>query len=468
MALGIVFVRLPRLLRTSSFRLTLFYAGIFCTSFLALFGIVYWSSETIMGRQIDGTLVGEIHELKAAGIGSGKARSIDVISEFIERSPDFLYLLQSADGVRLAGNFRFPLTPLTGRYHPPPKSGDSNEAVHGRGETLADGTYLFVGRNTRELADLMQAVQEAFEWGLGLTILIALAGGAYASHQVLRRIETMSIASRDIMAGNLNRRLVVRGTDDEFDHLAVSLNSMLDRIQFLMEGLSQVSSDIAHELRTPLTRLRQRTELAALASTNAESLQHALYMALSDIDAVLETFAALLRITQIEKAAGRGRFTAVDLTEVLKTVAEIYQPKAEERHQTLEERICAELIVDGDRELLIQLFANLVDNAIQHTPPSTHIAIATKVMSRTVDVTIADDGNGVPDAMRTRVFQRFFRLERSRTTSGNGLGLSLAAAIATMHQTEIALTDNQPGLRATIRLRRIASSSKKNLLGEER
>ena len=426
---------------------------------MALFAIVYWSSETIMARQIDSAVSVEIKELKAAGVGSGRLRSIAVVSEFMTRSTDFLYLLQSADGGKLAGNFPAPLKPVVGKYRPPPLDDGSNEAVHGWGEYLADGDYLFVGRDIQELTELKQLVQETFEWCFGLTIVIALAGGAYASHQVLTRIETMSTASRDIMTGDLARRLAVRGTNDEFDHLAVSLNTMLDRIQFLMEGLGQVSSDIAHELRTPLTRLRQRTELATRSSTDTTSLRAALHKALADIDSVLETFSALLRITQIEAAAGRKRFIAMDLTEVLKTVVEIYLPMAEEKKQTLEERIHAQLVVEGDRELLLQLFANLIENAIRHTPPSTHIAIATEVTPDWVDVVITDNGEGIPELMRSRVFRRFFRLEGSRTTPGTGLGLSLAAAIATMHHTKIELADNRPGLKATTRLKRVTGSN---------
>ncbi|MBS0222558.1 MAG: HAMP domain-containing protein [Proteobacteria bacterium] len=435
--------------------MTLFYAGIFCASFLALFAIVYWSSATIMGRQIDESVTGEIMELKAAGVGSGRVRSIAVVTEFTERSPDFLYLLQSADGIKLAGNLPISLKPVVGMYRPHRLDSGSNEAIHGRGENLADGNYLFIGRDTRELAELKRLVRETFAWGFGLTIVVALAGGAYASRQVLRRIETMSTASREIIAGDLNHRLTVRGTDDEFDHLAISLNTMLDRIQVLMEGLGQVSSDIAHELRTPLTRLRQRTELATRKANDTDALRGALHMALTDIDAVLETFSALLRITQIEAAAGRKSFTAVDLTEVLKTVVEIYLPMAEGKNQTLEEHISMQLVVEGDRELLMQLFANLVENAIQHTSGSAHIAITAKVVSDSVEVAITDDGEGIPESMRSRVFRRFFRLERSQTTPGNGLGLSLAAAIATMHHTEIELADNQPGLKAVTRLKQV-------------
>lgn len=173
-------------------------------------------------------------------------------------------------------------------------------------------------------------------------------------------------------------------------------------------------------------------------------------------DAVLETFAALLRIAQIEATAGRERFATVDLTEVLETVAEIYLPMAEEKQQSLERGIRPGLAVQGDRELLIQLFANLLGNAIRHAPEEAQIAIRTEATSGSIDVVVTDDGQGIPEAMRSRVFGRFFRLEASRTTPGSGLGLSLAAAIATLHRTEIELSDNRPGLQARVRLPRTA------------
>jgi signal transduction histidine kinase len=235
----------------------------------------------------------------------------------------------------------------------------------------------------------------------------------------------------------------LRGSHDEFDRLAASVNAMLDRIQELMEDVRQVSTDIAHDLRTPLTRLRQRVELASRKATDVESLRLALDRTLRDVDGVLDTFGALLKIARIEASPPAG-FAAVDLTEILATIVEVYAPAAEENRQ--------DLTVRGDRELLMQLFANLLENATRHAGAGTRIEVLATRSGDRIEVTVADRGPGIPEAMRRRVFQRFFRLESSRTTPGNGLGLSLARAIAAFHQTSVELADNQPGLRASVSL----------------
>lgn len=454
---------LHRLLETSSFRLTLFYAAVCCGSFLVLFGVVYLSSAVFMNRQIDTTVAGEVAELRTAGAGHDLVRSTTIVAEFTARSPDFVYLLQAPGGEKLAGNFPPILPPVLGlhdRPQPDANGDDPSEVVRGQGVILDDGAYLFVGRSTRELHEMKGLIEHAFESSFAATILIALGGGALVSRGVLRRVESMSLASREIMAGDLRQRLAVRGSHDEFDHLAVSLNAMLDRMQSLMEGLRQISSDIAHELRTPLTRMRQRVELATRKATDADALRAALDSTLRDVDSVLETFTALLRIAQIEAAADRSAFASVDLTEALGTVAELYLPMAEEKGQSIIQDIAPGLIVDGNRELLIQLFANLVENAIRHTPAGASIEIRTILQPGSVDIVIADNGDGIPPKMRTRVFTRFVRLEKSRTTPGSGLGLSLAAAIAALHHSEIRLSDNAPGVRATVNLKREGSADK--------
>ncbi|MBS0220906.1 MAG: HAMP domain-containing protein [Proteobacteria bacterium] len=457
--LGIASVRLSRILRTSSFRLTLFYAGIFCGSFIALFGVIYWSTAAYMNRQIDTSVSDEITELQTTGAGLDLLHFATIVTEFSNRSPGFFYLLQDVDGRRLAGNFPPIETPAPGLYEPSQReSSKDGRAVRGRGILLKGGVYLFIGRSTHELNEMQEFIRHAFEWGFATTILIALAGGAIISQSVLGRVESLSRVSREIMTGDLLRRIEVRGSNDEFDHLATSLNNMLDRIQTLMEGLRQVSNDIAHELRTPLTRLRQRVELATRKPMDTEALSTVLNSTLKDIDAVLETFNALLRIAQIESSSRRASFTSVDLTEVLETVVEVYLSMAEDKGQTIAKAIPPGLSVRGDRELLMQLFANLVENAVRHTPAKTRIEISATPTLDHVDVRISDTGDGIPAPMRPHVFTRFFRLEKSRTTPGNGLGLSLVAAIAALHHSTIDLSDNKPGLCALVRLKRIAMS----------
>jgi len=235
-------------------------------------------------------------------------------------------------------------------------------------------------------------------------------------------------ASRAIVAGDLSRRIAVRGSNDEFDHLAVSLNTMLDRIEALMEGLRQVSADIAHDLRTPLTRLRQRLELARRRATTAEALRDALDGAIGEVDTILDTFGALLRIAQIEAGTKTEAAGPVDLSALAEGVADVYQPAAEEKGQTLTAAIAPDLTVPGDRELLTQMLANLVENAVRHAPPGAAIRLEAAARDGAAEVVVADTGPGIPAALHGKVFQRFFRLEQSRTTPRTGPGLSTAAA----------------------------------------
>jgi signal transduction histidine kinase len=239
---------------------------------------------------------------------------------------------------------------------------------------------------------------------------------------------------------------------DEFDHLAGSINAMLNRIESLMSDLHQVTTDIAHDMRTPLTRLRQRLEGARHPSAGAGELRDALDRTIREIDVILGIFSAVLRIAQIESGARKSGFTAVDLSELLGTVAELYRSSADEKQQSFRSDVAPGLAVRGDRELLMQLFANLIENAIRHSPSEARIELRAAARADAVQVIVADDGPGIPPEYRAKVLERFFRLERSRTTPGSGLGLSLAGAVAKLHEAAMTIEDNGPGLAVTVTL----------------
>jgi signal transduction histidine kinase len=260
------------------------------------------------------------------------------------------------------------------------------------------------------------------------------------------------MTSRSIIGEDLRQRLPVTQAGDELDHLAVSINAMLDRIAALMNDLRQVTTDIAHDLRTPLTRLRQRLELAIRPGEDAVSARLTLENAVVEIDSILTIFGALLRIAQIESGNRRLGFKMVPLSELLSTIAELYRPMAEENGQVLIESIEASLQVNGERELLMQLFANLIENALRHTPRGSTIAVVARRIDRFVQVSVTDNGHGIPENLRGKVLQRFFRLESSRTTVGSGLGLSMVSAIVKVHDATLELADAAPGLRATVLL----------------
>ena len=446
-------MRLARLLHTSSFRLTLLYSGVFALSAVVLFGAVTWLATTFMARQIDATVANELAEVQADAGGKQGARLAQVIEELTVRSPGIYYLLQDAQGRVLAGNMPA-IDPVRGaRVLSPealPSRGIAGGGIRGRGSVLPDGGYLFVGLSDFELGAMQQAVTRAFLWGLAATVVLALAGGLALSLGVQRRIEAISRASRDIMAGDLKRRMALSGADDEFDHLAASLNAMLDRIEELMQGVVQVSTDIAHDLRTPLSRLRQRLELACHREPTVDGLRAVIDASIRDTDAILDTFSALLRIAQIEAGTRKAGFAAVALSELLDGLVETYQPLAEEQGQELRSRVSPGLAVHGDRELLTQLFVNLLDNAIGHTPRGARIDIAAAAEGGGVRVVVSDTGPGIPAEFRRKVLQRFFRLDASRSTPGSGLGLSLAAVVANLHGAALELEDNAPGLRCVV------------------
>ena len=448
-------MRLPRSLRTTSFRLTLLYAGLFCASVLLLFGAMFWYGSGYVAGEIDRNVANEIDEIRTNASGKGaEGLRRTVVKYAAHAAPGVYYLLQDAGGHVLAGNVP-PLAPVPGIRSWPSREDGGNfprgsHSVRGNGVVMPDRRYLFVGLDSSELDEMREMVTHAFVWGLVGTIVLALVGGMILSIGVLRRVETISRTSRDIVAGDLDRRVPVRGTDDEFDHLAISINTMLDRIGDLMGGLRQVSSDIAHDLRTPLTRLRQRLELARRRAQSVDELHQALDGSIADVDAILDTFAALLRIAQIEAHTNAAGFATLDLSELLADMAETYQSVAEEKRQRLHSDIAPGLSIVGDRELLPQLFSNLIENAIRHAPEGSTIDIGGRCVPTGIEVSVADSGPGIPAEMRERVFQRFFRLEQSRSTPGTGLGLSLAAAIAALHRAQITLSDNHPGLQATV------------------
>ncbi|HJU19077.1 MAG TPA: ATP-binding protein [Stellaceae bacterium] len=450
-------VTLPRLLRTSSFRLTVLYAGLFGVSVLILFAVIYWATGLYMTGSLDAAVDSDITELYDAFHSGGTAAVAARIGERVRQMPrgPIYYLLQDRGGRVLAGNLpafhggpgRFDLTaPERG-----PQGGERTIAIRARGVVLPGGTYLMVGADAFPRHEMHELILKAFGWGSVITLVLAFGGGALMSGGVLRRIETISRATHDIMDGDFSRRLPVRGTDDEFDHLVSGLNAMLDRMERSMESVRQVSNDIAHDLRTPLTRLRQRLERAHDRAHSVGAWQGAAARCIAELDAILETFGALLRIAQIDSGVARRRFARLDLSDLLHTLVEVYQPMADEKGQSFTVAIAAGLAVSGDRELLAQMLANVVENAMKHSPPGASVGLFAAASAGAVEVVVADDGPGIPAAEREHVFRRFYRLENSRSTPGSGLGLSLVAAIAALHQVRIDLADNGPGLRISLR-----------------
>ncbi|HWW20331.1 MAG TPA: HAMP domain-containing sensor histidine kinase, partial [Steroidobacteraceae bacterium] len=427
------------------------YAAITAISFVVLFGVIFWSTTRFMRHQIDDSVSSEIDEIRTDARGMSQPQTESLVRDLAKHSSGFSYLLQDRNGVARAGNLPA-LDPQLGIREwsvPAAQRSSARASIRGQGVSLGED-YLFVGWSTHQLHEMEEMVIGTFVWGFAAAIALALAGGFIMSGRLLRKIQSISDTSRNIVETDLSRRIPLSEARDEFDNLSTSVNSMLDRIQALMSDLSQVTTDIAHDMRTPLTRLRQRLELAQRSEVDAASLRAALASTVREIDSILEIFAALLRIAQIESGARSGAYRQVDLNEVISTVAELYRPSAEDRQQTLSEQLSADVSVNGDRELLMQLFANLTQNAVLHCPAGSKIVLLTRQSERGPQVLVADNGSGIPAEMRDKVLQRFFRLEKSRTTPGNGLGLSLAAAIVKLHDASMSFSDNGPGLRVTV------------------
>jgi signal transduction histidine kinase len=456
------------LVRTTSFRLALLYALLFGGSAVVVFAVIYWAATSAMSDQLDVGLDAERTALEEHYRSGGIDALSSAIAERVAQPVHpFRYLLEDPRRKVLAGDF--PSTPSlrVGRSETAiPVMASVGDADEKRrlfrilGVALKDGGFLFLGEDAHPLEELREFLFGAFGWGAGATLVLAVLGSVAMSTGVLRRVEAINRASERVMAGELDRRLPTTtgsrsGRGDEFDRLAANLNVMLDRIEALVQGLRQVSTDIAHDLRTPLGRLRRTLESArdgALVHPGS-AVAPVIDQAIEEADALLNTFGALLRIAQIEAGASRRGFGLLDLSAVLEDVLEVYAPAAEEKNQTLTRQIPAGIAVLGDRALLTQMLANLVANAIQHSPSDAHIEVALGTMGngKGPRVTISDDGPGIPEPEREKVFRRFYRLDASRSTPGNGLGLALVAAVVDLHHANIRLSENSPrGLRVAL------------------
>jgi len=429
------------------------YATMTGITFVILLSVIFISTTQFMRHQIDDSVNNEVEEILADSPGRNADAIGQVVQGLAKHPSGFYYLLQDSKGRVLAGNLPA-IDPKPGvREWRKTKAKNSGlSAIRGNGVVLPGGAYLFVGWSTHQLLEMEEMVVGSFAWGLAASIVLALVGGFIMSGRLMHRIETISMTSRSIIGEDLRQRLPVTQAGDELDHLAVSINAMLDRIAALMNDLRQVTTDIAHDLRTPLTRLRQRLELAVRPGEDAAAARLTLENAVVEIDSILTIFGALLRIAQIESGNRRLGFKVVPLSELLSTIAELYRPMAEENGQVLIESIEAALQVYGERELLMQLFANLIENALRHTPRGSTIAVVARRIDRSVQVSVTDNGHGIPENLRDKVLQRFFRLESSRTTVGSGLGLSMASAIVKVHDATLELADAAPGLRVTVLL----------------
>ena len=452
---------LYRTIRSGPFRLALLFAAIFAVGSIVLVVAVEAAVAAYAQQVTSNALTNEAARLAAIDRRAGMAGVVSAIRDRAgSRQRAFRYLLQDPAGQRLAGDLPESASAqgwssvlvaeqtIAGET-PAGETPDGPGPIKTYGSTLPSGARLVIGsdiHDVQELREWLDAV--ALGSGIGITVLALIAGYVIAAI-FTQRLERLNQSINIIMAGKLDERVPVIGMDEEFNRLSANLNRMLDRIEALMTGVRQVSTDIAHDLRTPITRLRQHLE-SAMADGDAAVPQRVIEDALTQIDGIMIIFSALLRIGTIEAGAGRARFQQVDLSEVMERVLLAYQPAAEDGGRTMTGAIDNGILIQGDSDLLAQMFTNLIENALLHTPPGTSIELALRAEGGAVIADVSDNGPGVPIEDRENVLKRFYRLDVSRTSGGAGLGLALAAAIADLHGARLTLCDARPGLSAKI------------------
>lgn len=455
-----------KLIRTTAFRLTLAYLLLFALFAAFLLGFFAWNTRRLVTEQITETVNAEIAELGTEFARGGLRGLVYAIESRALRPGANLYLVTSSAGQAIAGNVGS-LAPgvmgQSGWSETVYRRLDDQDTIDHRAlvrvSDIPGGLRLLVGRDLEERRRLFLIVASAAQFSVLVVVVLGLAGGIFVARRVLYRIDAMTGTTQRIMAGNLSERLQVGRSGDELDRLAGNLNAMLERIEALMSGLKEVSDNIAHDLKTPLTRLRNRAEEALANAKSETEYRSALERTIEESDGLIRTFNALLMIARAESGQARDNMTGFDVADVAVGIHELYEPLAEDKGLTLELRTDT-TPVHGNRELISQALANLVENAIKYGQPTVpagssakpEILIEAKREGDRVLLRVADHGPGIPEADRKRAVERFVRLEASRTLPGSGLGLSLASAVATLHEGSLQLADNDPGLRVTISL----------------
>ncbi len=458
-----------RLVRTQAFRIVLVYVVLFAFSVSALLFFTYWNTRRTMDAQADQIIEAEITGLNEQYQRLG-IRGLDESVRNRSLHPgQALYILADDQHRYLSGNLdSWPgVRPETGNF----VEFDYERRVNGMPETRrargqlfplqtpSGDFYLLVGEDVHDRDLTQRMFTTTLPWTMGLILAFGLLGGALMSRNMLARLDSINRTSGEIVAGNLARRVPVSGAQDEFDVLAENLNRMLDRIERLMKGLREVTDSVAHDLRTPLNRLRQRLEQsqARLAASGADTTE--MDRAIAETDQLIGTFNALLLIAETDAGTARGAMSPLDLASVAADICELYEPLAEEKNVSL--TLAApfglhgnDTVIEGNRSLVSQALANLVDNALKYTPPGGRVTVRPAMSFQGVDLCVADTGPGIPPEERPRVVERFVRLEASRHSPGTGLGLSLVQAVAHFHNAELILEDNEPGLRAILRFPR--------------
>ncbi len=441
-----------RLVRTHAFRLAALYFVVFAASVIGVLFFVYWTSADFVERQTEATLDAEVTGLAEQYAQRGLSGLVQIVAARSagDRGDGMLYLVTNRDGRPLAGNIGgwpvgVPVRPGPLWFQIAVRDKGVTETRPARGVLFAipDGFRLLVGRDISDATAFRNRIKTTLSWSGLVALGIGLLGGTVMSRNMLRRVEQVNRTAERVVAGNLSDRVPRRGTNDEFDQLAANLNGMLDQIERLMTAMREVTDNVAHDLKTPLARLRARLELSLLGPADPVAQAEAVRAAIDEADRLLATFNALLSIAEAEAGSGNRAGETLDLGAIARGVVELYEPVAEEKDAMLRLDGPPGILIRGDRHLLSQAIANLLDNALKYGSGGMITTTITRRDGRAA-IEVADRGPGIPERERESVFDRFVRLEPSRSTPGNGLGLSLVRAVARRHDATVTLGDNRP------------------------
>ncbi|ACB95855.1 sensor histidine kinase [Beijerinckia indica] len=450
-----------KLFRSTVFKVSFAYLLITAIGAGLVLGRIGWHIKELIEDQIGQTVDADITGLAEQYAQGGITRLVEIIEQRTRQPGADLYLVTTHAGQPIAGNIaRLPegipsYSSLVKTQYQRPNEAKKHHAI-ARIFALPGGFRLLVGHDLEEGESLRRIVGGALVTSLIWLIVIGTLGGLWIARRVLNRIDAINAQAKTIVAGDLSRRLPLAGTGDELDRLVMNLNTMLDRICALMGGLKEVSDNIAHDLKTPLTRLRNGTEEALRLAKSPEEYRGALEKVIEESDRLIQIFDALLMIAGAEAGSGREGMTEFDATNVVRDVGELYEPAAEDQGVKLTLHVEPDLWLRGSRELLGQVLSNLIDNALKYgaetVPDGAGPSIDLKAIhiGNKIEISVADHGPGIAVKDRDHVLDRFVRLENSRSRPGSGLGLSLAAAVMRLHNGELRLEDNHPGLRVVL------------------
>ncbi|MEL6567743.1 MAG: ATP-binding protein [Pseudomonadota bacterium] len=457
-------VRLPPFARTTTFRLSLLYVGLILMTSALLFGLLYQTTVGYLNQQTEERVEEEIGTLLLGYREGGLSR---VTQSLFERAATpnryFLYQLETPSGIKLDGD----LSDMPDHDGPGKvtfeidvrRPGGEIDTLDIKGQIVTLGTEarLLVGYDSSETDLMIQRIMRAIYIAASVGLVITILGGWYISRGVSRRAGELVTTAEKVMRGNLGERARVGRYNDEFDQLADRMNAMLDRLQKLVRASRHTGDSIAHDLRSPLSRMRNRLE-DELVKPNLDA-EAALVQTINDVDGILATFNAILKLSRLDSPS-QLELVNTDIAEVVGELADLFEPAAEDQGLAFQTERLKTPDVLGDREMIAQAVANLIDNAIKYTPPGGAISVSTKrANGNMVDVVVKDTGLGIPEVDRERAKKRFERLDEARTHQGSGLGLALVDAVAEVHRGEFLLLDGdgppeRPGLRAVLRLPR--------------